>query len=287
MGSTSSTPARHRQVISVIQQQEPPTTPSRIAQGEEKKDEEGKHNDFDYSPGTKSTNRHVGLENRAGENNCFLNATIQALWHLNLFREMVLYDEQQQLPGADENIDLIFSAEDESTDTLGAIVSLFSQYQFTEEMCIPSTEIRCKLSDRQRRSICFLVHFLSLHSTPLPSTLLFLELFHFKYSLQNWTCYVTLSLPSSVLCLDILSQLDETGRFGIGDIADAAETLAALLAHIHTRHVSKLCAFSSASRDTSQGDDFCHTGTSGVVYNGTAVQLACFFQEQCVVFSLS
>jgi hypothetical protein len=132
MGSTSSTPARHRQVISVIQQQEPPTTPSRITPaGEEKKDEEGKHNDFDYSPGTKSTNR-------AGENNCFLNATIQALWHLNLFREMVLYDEQQQLSGADENIDLIFSAEDESTDTLGAIVSLFSQYQFTEEMCIPA-----------------------------------------------------------------------------------------------------------------------------------------------------
>ena len=28
-----------------------------------------------------------GLENRVGENNCFLNVVIQSLWHLRSFRE--------------------------------------------------------------------------------------------------------------------------------------------------------------------------------------------------------
>ena len=29
-----------------------------------------------------------GLRNRAGENNCFLNVTIQSLWHLQPFRDL-------------------------------------------------------------------------------------------------------------------------------------------------------------------------------------------------------
>lgn len=32
------------------------------------------------------TTMHKGLGNNAGENNCFLNVTIQALWHLGPFR---------------------------------------------------------------------------------------------------------------------------------------------------------------------------------------------------------
>lgn len=153
--------------------------------------------DFDNSTEDKATSRHVGLENRAGENNCFLNATIQALWHLNMFRENVLYNEHT---GGEDNIDLIFPAEDDSPDTLAAICSLFSQYQFTEEMCIPPTEIRY-----------------------------------------------------------ILSLLDNTGRFALGDIADAAETLDTILTHIHSSHVRKLCG-STNSKSTLQ--DFCHSGSS-------------------------
>lgn len=33
-----------------------------------------------------STNTHKGLTNNSGDNNCFLNATIQALWHVGPFR---------------------------------------------------------------------------------------------------------------------------------------------------------------------------------------------------------
>ena len=94
---------------------------------------------FDISPAT-STTRHVGLENKAGANNCFLNATLQALWHLDLFREKVLYDEQ--VGGGEDNIDLIFSPEDSSVDTLSALCALFAQYMYTEYSCIPSTELR-------------------------------------------------------------------------------------------------------------------------------------------------
>lgn len=110
--------------------------------------------DFDVSP-SKATSRHVGLENKTGENNCFLNATIQALWHLNLFREKVLYGGHT---GGEENIDLLFAPEQDSLmsngeasagDTLAAFCSLFTQYQFTENDCIPSSEIR-------RESLCFL-----------------------------------------------------------------------------------------------------------------------------------
>ena len=149
MGTTSSNTSNQHHGRQVVRVRRPhPSSnpqhqqPSLIrAQAEERNEE--KFDDFNYSSGSQSTSRHVGLENRAGENNCFLNATIQALWHLNLFREKVLYSDHT---GGDDNIDLIFSTENESadTDTLAALCSLFSQYQFTEEMCIPSTEIRCK-----------------------------------------------------------------------------------------------------------------------------------------------
>lgn len=35
----------------------------------------------------KSSNIHKGLANPHGENNCFLNVSVQALWHMNCFRE--------------------------------------------------------------------------------------------------------------------------------------------------------------------------------------------------------
>lgn len=157
----------------------------------------GDYKYFDFSP-LKPTNRHVGLENKAGENNCFLNATIQALWHLNLFREKVLYTEQQG--GGEENIDLIFCEEDSSIDTLGALCSLFAQYQYTDDSCIPSSEIRY-----------------------------------------------------------ILSQLDGSGRFELGHMADAAETLEALLSFIHAGHVGRLSASSQAAN---HDGDFCHAGST-------------------------
>lgn len=44
------------------------------------------------------TTMHKGLGNNAGENNCFLNVTIQALWHLGPFRYVVMlyYHEKKK-----------------------------------------------------------------------------------------------------------------------------------------------------------------------------------------------
>mmetsp|Transcript_17164 Transcript_17164/g.28704 ORF Transcript_17164/g.28704 Transcript_17164/m.28704 type:complete len:455 (+) Transcript_17164:177-1541(+) len=189
---------RHPPTSSTTFSSAPPSAPT-IAQAQLIYDNRAQvnNNDFDFSP-LKPTTRHVGLENKTGENNCFLNATIQALWHLNLFREKVLYTEQ--LGGGEENIDLIFSEEDSSVDTLGALCSLFAQYQYTDHSCIPSSEIRC-----------------------------------------------------------ILSQLDGSGRFDLGSMADAAETLEALLSFIHAGHVGRLSASSQAA---SHDGDFCHAGST-------------------------
>lgn len=193
MGSGGSTPASHRHTVPVSG-----LNSSSIIQQEDS-NVNSIYNDTENKP----TSRHVGLENRVGENNCFLNATIQALWHLNFFREKVLHDEQA---GGDENIDLIFSTDDKSSDARGAFCSLFSQYQFTEEMCIPPTEIR-----RTFR----------LHSK-------YLRMFYLNF------------LSAS----EILAQLDPTERVKIGDIADAAETLETLLSLIHVNHVSNMSATS-------------------------------------------
>ena len=127
MGSTSSTPVRRQVRVT----QSSPYNPSARVMTDVVDDSTG------------PTSRHVGLENLSGENNCFLNSTIQALWHLNMFRERILYSEHT---GGEENIDLIFPNEDNdpTLDTLGAVCSLFAQYQYTEEQCIPTTEIRCE-----------------------------------------------------------------------------------------------------------------------------------------------
>lgn len=90
-------------------------------------------------------NQIHGLQNRSGENNCFLNVAIQALWHLGPFRE--------QLKGllralASEGA-LLNSTQD--TSILAALCNLFVQYEFAEEEVLPPTELReslCKLSDK-------------------------------------------------------------------------------------------------------------------------------------------
>ena len=49
----------------------------------------GTTEDFDSSLANlafASTTTHKGLSNNSGDNNCFLNSTIQALWHLGPFR---------------------------------------------------------------------------------------------------------------------------------------------------------------------------------------------------------
>ena len=74
--------------------------------------------------------KHVGLKNEPYENNCFLNATIQALWHLDTFRNRL--------------IAAVISPDDV---LLSVVQALFVQYQFTELKVIPPTELRNALLD--------------------------------------------------------------------------------------------------------------------------------------------
>lgn len=91
------------------------------------------------------TKTHKGLRNLSGENNCFLNATIQALWHLGPFRY-----ELQKLISKAKLGDGASSSETRETKKMGlleALCNLFVQYQYTELSILPPTELRETLSD--------------------------------------------------------------------------------------------------------------------------------------------
>eukprot|EP01087_Luapelamoeba_hula_P015919 TRINITY_DN4823_c0_g1_i1.p1 TRINITY_DN4823_c0_g1~~TRINITY_DN4823_c0_g1_i1.p1 ORF type:complete len:863 (-),score=74.65 TRINITY_DN4823_c0_g1_i1:81-2669(-) len=73
-----------------------------------------------------------GLENRPGQNNCFLNVCIQALWHLDSFRSQFLRTDIHVHKGPS----CIFCA----------LKDLFTRYQFSRESVLPPTALRHCLS---------------------------------------------------------------------------------------------------------------------------------------------
>ena len=90
------------------------------------------------------TQTHKGLRNLVGENNCFLNATIQALWHIGPFRHQLQMliakkNSEKEVSNVESNC--------ESRSILDALCNLFVQYQCTELSILPPTELRTTLSD--------------------------------------------------------------------------------------------------------------------------------------------
>lgn len=85
------------------------------------------------------TETHRGLRNLAGENNCFLNATIQALWHLGPFR----YQMQKAMSMNKGTT----KEEGEKLGLFDALCNLFIQYQYTELKILPPTELRTTMSE--------------------------------------------------------------------------------------------------------------------------------------------
>jgi len=80
-----------------------------------------------------------GLENLAGQNNCFLNVVIQALWNLKEFRKRFLsYENHNHLVVCNESnyVACIFCA----------LKIIFTQYVFGEEDILPPTALRKALS---------------------------------------------------------------------------------------------------------------------------------------------
>lgn len=82
-----------------------------------------------------ATSLHRGLVNAVGENNCFLNVTVQALWHLGPFR----MGFQNLIAQSDRN----HKSLDKIVD---AICNLFVNYEYADSSVIPATELRQKLS---------------------------------------------------------------------------------------------------------------------------------------------
>ena len=107
-----------------------------------------------YAP----TNTHKGLSNFTGENNCFLNVTIQALWHLGPFRfevQNLLNNNNktniENTEQIDDNESLIINKnqnerQSEKNSLVEALCNLFVQYEFSEVNILPPTELRNTLS---------------------------------------------------------------------------------------------------------------------------------------------
>src|SRR3990167_4966313 len=88
-----------------------------------------------------------GLQNRAGENNCFLNVVIQSLWHVDSFRRRfgMWTDKQHHHTG---NVSCVFCA-------LG---SVFTQYAFSDDAFIPPSALRTALHViYSSQQVCFLL----------------------------------------------------------------------------------------------------------------------------------
>jgi hypothetical protein len=85
------------------------------------------------------TKTHKGLRNQVGQNNCFLNAVIQALWHLGPFR-MQLREIIKLFASGN-----LVSSEFVDNSFLLSLCNLFTQYEFTEERVLPPDELRSLL----------------------------------------------------------------------------------------------------------------------------------------------
>eukprot|EP00596_Hydrurales_sp_CCMP1899_P002688 CAMPEP_0119037268 /NCGR_PEP_ID=MMETSP1177-20130426/5525_1 /TAXON_ID=2985 /ORGANISM="Ochromonas sp, Strain CCMP1899" /LENGTH=272 /DNA_ID=CAMNT_0006998311 /DNA_START=112 /DNA_END=930 /DNA_ORIENTATION=- len=111
------------------------------------------HSEFDIASNS-TTLIHRGLSNENGENNCFLNVTIQALWHLGPFRVELLklisnneIDKQYKCETKDDPF-LVNSPSPTEMDKglIHALCNIFVQYEFTELPTLPPTELRIILS---------------------------------------------------------------------------------------------------------------------------------------------
>ena len=132
----------------------------------------GTTEDFDSSLANlafASTTTHKGLSNNSGDNNCFLNSTIQALWHLGPFR-VELQDfvaSHSYLIDARYQQNLINNSNSNSTttstktnnsdnssgtgpagndDLLRALCNMFNQYEFSEDAVVSPDELRNVIS---------------------------------------------------------------------------------------------------------------------------------------------
>ena len=90
------------------------------------------------------TQTHRGLRNLAGENNCFLNVTIQALWHIGPFRHQLQMLIAKKAIAKEKNV---VESVGQNKSILDALCNLFYLYQYTELSFLPPTELRTTLSN--------------------------------------------------------------------------------------------------------------------------------------------
>lgn len=101
-------------------------------------------NSFDHPVHTRSRTAvaHKGLENRGGDNNCFLNVVLQVLWHTDAFRmtlEQIIESERK----IEESMSSIKtnSVENEFT-LLKAVCELFADYRQSTSKVLQPNQVR-------------------------------------------------------------------------------------------------------------------------------------------------
>ena len=96
-----------------------------------------------------ASSAHKGLSNATGHNNCFLNVGIQALWHVNAFRERFLSLQHthrhtfSSLPSTTSTGSATAAA---APCLMCALLDIFSEIRFSENRIIPSENLRLALA---------------------------------------------------------------------------------------------------------------------------------------------
>ena len=129
----------------------------------------GTPEDFDSSLANlafASTTSHKGLSNNSGDNNCFLNSTIQALWHLGPFRvelqdfvashsylidaryqqHLITNNSNSSSTGTNDGSSGTGSGQAGNDDLLRALCNMFNQYEFSEDAVVSPDELRNVIS---------------------------------------------------------------------------------------------------------------------------------------------
>eukprot|EP00743_Colponemidia_sp_Colp-15_P008670 GILK01009438.1.p1 GENE.GILK01009438.1~~GILK01009438.1.p1 ORF type:complete len:456 (+),score=26.12 GILK01009438.1:70-1368(+) len=96
-----------------------------------------------------SVRRHEkGLQNESGQNNCFLNAVVQSLWHIKSFSSKFTLAPEHIHPVEEANRACLFCA----------LKTLFAAYQFSDETNLPPDELRSALSSLFSKDNKFALH---------------------------------------------------------------------------------------------------------------------------------
>jgi len=176
-----------------------------------------------------------GLKNEKGANHCFLNATIQALWHIRSFRRRFLEepDHSHELPLPSRERPVTISTEASSTDASvhGNVSPTAADTEILASDVVDVGAVVDSASSVESSSCSYV------------ESCCYCAL---KTVFKDYCFAEADILPPDVLRNALSSTYTRQGRFKLGEMEDATEALEALLENLHATHLCKCISGSQA-----------------------------------------